>query len=168
MSNQINLKEMPDQAKVVFKCTGKPVGKMRNELIVDMVSPLKETFTLATDEGSFHGGDATAPPPLALFIASITGCIMTQIRAFSKRMKIQVTDLSVETKVTWNWIKVENIYETSPEKFEMDIYIDSSESIERVKALVQASKKGCFIEQTLSQKNKINHKLKIEDRWLDI
>ena len=83
-------------------------------------------------------------------------------------MKIQVTDLSVETKVTWNWKKVENIYETSPEKFEMDIYIDSSESIERVKALVEASKKGCFIEQTLSQKNKINHKLKIEDRWLDI
>ena len=46
---------------------------MRNELTVDMISPLKETFELATDEGRFHGGDATAPPPLALFIASITG-----------------------------------------------------------------------------------------------
>ena len=141
---------------------------MRNELTVDMVSPLKETFELATDEGSFHGGDATAPPPLALFIASMTGCIMTQIRAFSKRMKIHVADLNVETKVIWNWKKVENIYETSPEKFEMNIYIDSSESLERVKALVQASKKGCFIEQTLSKKNTINHKLKIQDKWLDI
>jgi uncharacterized OsmC-like protein len=50
----------------------------------------------------------------------------------------------------------------------MDIYIDSSESIERVKALVQAAKKGCFIEQTLSQKNTINHKLKIEDKWIDL
>jgi uncharacterized OsmC-like protein len=50
----------------------------------------------------------------------------------------------------------------------MNIYIDSPESIEKVKALVQASKKGCFIEQTLSQKNTINHKLKIEDKWLDI
>ena len=168
MSDPINLKEMPDQAKVIFKCKGKPVGKMRNELTVDMVSPLKETFELATDEGSFHGGDATAPPPLALFIASITGCIMTQIRAFSKRLKIQITDLNVEAKVTWNWKKVEKIYETSPEKFEMDIYIDSSESIERVKTLVQAAKKGCFIEQTLSQKNTINHKLKIEDKWIDL
>ena len=93
---------------------------------------------------------------------------MTQIRAFSKRMKIQVEDLNVETKVTWNWKKVENIYETSPEKLEMNIFIDSSESLERVKALVQASKKGCFIEQTLSKKNTINHKLKIEDKWLDI
>ena len=50
----------------------------------------------------------------------------------------------------------------------MNIYIDSPESIEKVKALVQASKKGCFIEQTLSKKNIINHKLKIEDKWLDI
>ena len=47
MNNTINLKEMPDQAKVIFKCNGKPVGKMRNELTVDMVSPLKETFELA-------------------------------------------------------------------------------------------------------------------------
>ena len=47
MSDPINLKEMPDQAKVIFKCKGKPVGKMRNELTVDMVSPLKETFELA-------------------------------------------------------------------------------------------------------------------------
>ena len=93
---------------------------------------------------------------------------MTQIRAFSKRLKIQIADLNVETKVTWNWKKVEKIYETSPEKFEMDIYIDSSESLERVKALVQAAKKGCFIEQTLSQKNTINHKLKIEDKWIDL
>ena len=109
---------------------------MRNELTVDMVSPLKETFELATDEGRFHGGDATAPPPLALFIASITGCIMTQIRAFSKRMKIEVSDLNIKTKVTWNWKKVENIYETSPEKFEMNIYINSPKSIEKVKALI--------------------------------
>ena len=168
MSDQVDIKEMPDQAKVIFECTGKPVGKMRNELTVDMVSPLKETFELATDEGSFHGGDATAPPPLALFIASITGCIMTQIRAFSKRMKIEVSDLNIKTKFTWNWKKVEDIYETSPEKFEMNIYIDSPESIEKVKALIQASKKGCFIEQTLSQKNTINHKLKSQNKWLDI
>ena len=62
--------------EVKFTCNGQAVGKMRNELKVDMVSPIKESFHLATDEGSFHGGDATAPPPLALFIASLTGCIM--------------------------------------------------------------------------------------------
>ena len=51
-------------------------------------------------------------------------------------MKIEVSDLNIKTKVTWNWKKVENIYETSPEKFEMNIYINSPESIEKVKALI--------------------------------
>ena len=53
---------------VVFECTGVATGKMRNDLDVRMTSPMLETFTMATDEGPFHGGDATAPPPLALFV----------------------------------------------------------------------------------------------------
>ena len=49
-----------------------------------MTSPLnvplmKERFELATDEGPFHGGDGTAPPPLALFTAALTGCLMTPL-----------------------------------------------------------------------------------------
>ena len=48
-------------------CTGTAVGKMRNALAVEMVRPFRETFQLASDEGPFHGGDASAPPPLALF-----------------------------------------------------------------------------------------------------
>lgn len=31
-----------------------------------------------------------APPPLALFVAGLTGCIMTQIRAFAKRMDVPI------------------------------------------------------------------------------
>ena len=86
MTDQQEFKNMPSKAVVEFTCSGKAVGKMRNELEVNMTKPTQESFVLATDEGSFHGGDATAPPPLALFVASLTGCIMTQIRAFSKRM----------------------------------------------------------------------------------
>jgi len=62
---------------------------MRNELEVSMVRPFKENFSLASDEGAFHGGEATAPPPLALFTGGLTGCIMTQIRAFAKRLDVQ-------------------------------------------------------------------------------
>ena len=78
--------EMPSEAVVRFECTGTAVGKIRNELDVAMVEPSVERFKLATDEGPFHGGDATAPPPLALFVGGLTGCIMTQIRAFAKRL----------------------------------------------------------------------------------
>jgi len=168
MSNSIDPDNLPAEAKVKFSCFGQAVGKMRNELKVDMVSPMKETFHLATDEGSFHGGDATAPPPLALFIASLTGCIMTQIRAFSKRMKIEIEDLKIDSRITWNWKKLDNIYETAPESFEIDVFIESSEPLDRVKDLILAAKKGCFIEQTLGQKNTINHKLKSGENWIDV
>ncbi len=80
--SDVTLDNAPDRAVVVFCCTGRAVGKMRNELDVRMTKPMEERFELATDEGPFHGGEASAPPPLALFIASLTGCLMTQIRAF--------------------------------------------------------------------------------------
>ena len=44
MNNKLDLENLPDEAKVIFAMAGKPVGKMRNELKVDMVSPLKETL----------------------------------------------------------------------------------------------------------------------------
>ena len=168
MNNAIDPENLPDEATVKFTCNGQAVGKMRNELKVDMVSPMKETFHMATDEGSFHGGDATAPPPLALFIASLTGCIMTQIRAFSKRMKIEINDLKVDSRIIWKWKKLDNIYETAPQSFELDVFIESAEPLERVKNLIAAAKKGCFIEQTLGQKNIINHKLRDGDNWIDV
>ena len=88
---------------VTFACFGQATGKMRNELEVKMTEPKEERFTLATDEGPFHGGDASAPPPLALFVGGLTGCIMTQLRAFAKRMDVKIDDLSVETIVKWGW-----------------------------------------------------------------
>ncbi len=141
---------MPQKAMVQFDCRGQAVGKMRNELAVRMKLPFEEgPFELATDEGSFHGGDASAPPPLALFVGGLTGCIMTQIRAFAKRMRVSLRDLKVETRVQWNWEAKGNIYETAPHRFEIDVLIDSDEPADRVVELIQAAKKGCFIEQTL-------------------
>lgn len=159
--------QMPDRAEVAFTCNGKAVGKMRNELDVAMVKPFEERFQLATDEGAFHGGDATAPPPLALFIAGLTGCIMTQIRAFAKRLKVTVTDLDVECRVVWHWAKEGPVYETGPKSFEIDIILESPDPIEAQHALIAAAKKGCFLEQTLGQANTIRHRLKVGDTFID-
>ena len=122
---------------------------------------------MATDEGSFHGGDATAPPPLALFVAGLTGCIMTQIRAFAKRLKVTLIDLYVETRVIWDWEAKGRVYETGPRSFEIDIFIESDDPIERQRELVAAAQKGCFIEQTLGKANAIRHRLKTKSGWIE-
>ncbi len=158
----------PTRAVVQFDCTGQATGKMRNELEVRMVSPMQETFTMATDEGAFHGGDATAPPPLAMFVGSLTGCIMTQIRAFAKRLDVGLNDLRVETRVQWDWQAKGRIYETAPKSFEIDVFIDSDAPEQAQRELVAAAQKGCFIEQTLGQKNILHHRIKTADGWVAV
>jgi len=158
----------PSRAVVEFTCAGTASGKMRNDLDVRMLRPMQERFELATDEGAFHGGDATAPPPLALFVGGLTGCIMTQIRAFAKRMDVSLNDLKVETRVAWDWQAKGRIYETAPKSFEIDILIDSDDPIDAQTALVRAAQQGCFIEQTLRQSNRITHRLRTPDGWVAV
>jgi len=153
---------------VVFTCAGQASGKMRNDLDIKMVEPMLETFSMATDEGSFHGGDASAPPPLALFIGGLTGCIMTQIRAFAKRLKVQIDDLQVDCKIVWQWTPNGAIYETAPKSFDIDISISSPNTMEEQLALIDAARKGCFVEQTLGQSNTIRHRLKTENGFVDV
>lgn len=154
-----------DKMQVRFDCHGTATGKMRNDLAVSMVEPLQESFELATDEGPFHGGDSSAPPPLALFVGGLTGCIMTQLRAFSKRLGVTLNDLHVDVRVIWNWEKTDRTYVTEPESFEIDIDIDSPDDEEKILMLIDAAKKGCFIEQTLKQPNIVKHRYKTADGW---
>lgn len=160
--------QMPQRAVVQFNCSGTAVGKMRNELDVRMVKPFEERFELASDEGAFHGGDASAPPPLALFVGGLTGCIMTQLRAFAKRLKVSLNDLQVDVRVQWDWAAKDRVYETAPKSFEIDILLDSDDPIEDQLRLVEAAKKGCFLEQTLGQQNTITHRLKQGDAWVAV
>ncbi len=145
---------------VTFVCKGQAVGKMRNELDVKMTEPMVEQFALASDEGPFHGGDATAPPPLALFVGGLTGCIVTQLRAFAKRMEVEITDLRVETTVRWGWEPKGRIYETHPKSFDIDVFLESPSALEDQIGLIQAARKGCFVEQTLGRANTISHRIR--------
>ncbi len=160
--------DMPQTAVVQFNCAGAAVGKMRNELAVEMVKPFHESFQLATDEGAFHGGDATAPPPLALFVAGLTGCLMTQIRAFAKRLDVPLDDLKVETRVQWDWQKTGRVYETAPRSMEIDVLIDSSAPFEDAVELIRTAQKGCFIEQTLARENTIRHRIMRDGEYVEI
>lgn len=165
----VTMDNAPPRTEVQFDCTGVATGKMRSELQVTMVQPAEDTvFDFATDEGGFHGGDGTAPPPLSMFVASLTACLMTQIRAFAKRMGVSIDDLKVETRFTWDWIKAGRVYETAPKSIEIDVFLESPDPLEKSKALIEAAKKGCFIEQTLGRANMIHHRIKTDDGFVEV
>lgn len=153
--------------EVIFEGKGTASGKMRNDIHVEWPM-MKETFDLATDEGPFHGGDGTAPPPLALFTAALTGCLMTQIRAFAKRLDVHIGAVEVKTRLHWKGEQMGNDpYVTSPVGFNLDIDLKSAASSTDQHRLIAAAKKGCFIETTLMQGLEVGHRLNIEGTWQD-
>ena len=142
-------------------------GSMRNDIDVSFES-MNETFKLATDEGAFHGGKGTAPPPLALFTASLCGCIMTQIKAFGKKLKIEVNEIEIDASMEWQGeVLEEGSYKASCDGYNLDIDIISKEPIERKKKLLEAAINGCFIEASLKP-GIVKHRLKDKENWLSI
>ncbi len=153
--------------EVIFEGVGRSSGKMRNDISVTRPM-MKESFELATDEGPFHGGDGTAPPPLALFTAALTGCLMTQLRAFSKRLDIPISNVEVRARLHWEGEQVGNEpYVTNPVGFGLDVDLETEASPEDQHRLLDAAKKGCFIEQTLAKGLIVDHRLKIGEDWQD-
>lgn len=164
-----NTETMADEGQVktfnvVFKCEAKAVGKMRNEITGQMISPVvDEVFEMATDEGAAHGGDMTAPPPLAYFCTGLIACLMTQIRAFSKRLRVPVGEVTVKAHIEWEArVEGRNPYTSLPKAFKLDIDLDSDAPFDEQKRLLDAAQKGCFIEATLANPIPVNHRLMID------
>jgi len=111
---------------------GTSVGKMRNEITGRQIEPTVEPeFHMATDEAGFHGGEGTAPLPLAYFCTGLVACLMTQIRAFAKRLRIDLKGVDVQATIKWKAVaEGRNPYESAPVAFLLDVDMDSDASLE--------------------------------------
>lgn len=147
---------------VHFTAEGVCVGKLRNEVTLTAVQPFQVTRMLATDEGTFQGGEDTAPTPLEFFLTGLVGCLMTQIRVFAKRLKVDVEDVRVDCRAKWEALPdAVGPYQGRPVGFEIDVDVTSTSDPDQVAELISAARRGCFVEQTLSQANEIVHSLSV-------
>lgn len=150
---------------VYFTAEGVCVGKLRNEVNLTAVEPFQVSRMLATDEGKFQGGEDTSPTPLEFFLTGLVGCLMTQVRVFAKRLKVDLEDVKVGCRAKWEALPDPvGPYQGRPVGFEIDVDITSSADPERVAELVSAARRGCFVEQTLSQANEIIHSLTVNGK----
>lgn len=148
--------------EVVFECEGICVGKLRNEVTNTALQPFQVSRMLATDEGRFQGGEDTAPTPLEFFLTGLVGCLMTQIRVFARRLKIETRELTVTCRAHWEALADPVMpYAARPVGFEIDIALDSDAPEERVRALIEGARRACFVEATLAQKNELRHTLRL-------
>ena len=89
---------------------------MRNEVTIH--SLFSDTYwEMPTDVGLYHGGNNSAPPPLAYFVTGVASCLMTQIRAFSKRLQVPVDGVKVDARFHWQGEQIgRNPYTSRPQK----------------------------------------------------
>jgi uncharacterized OsmC-like protein len=155
--------------KVVYELKAHSTGKMRNEITGRMTEPVfDEEFSFATDEGSFHGGEQTAPPPLAYFCTGLVACLMTQLRAFAKKLRIPLNGVKIEADIRWQGEIVGRApYTSAPEAFNLDIDLDTDAPFDDQKRLLDAATKGCFVEATLANPIPVSHRLRIGGDYVD-
>lgn len=152
---------------VLFEAEGSNTSKFRNDCTVHLRGAAPRTDFLPSDEGAYHGGDGTAPYPLAYFTSGLTTCIMTQLRAFSKRLGIDCPEFTVNCEARWQ-AEMEDRnapYESRGVGFRLDIDIKGSASVEDKKRLIAAATKGCFVE-VIIQPGLIKHRLKVGEEWV--
>ena len=153
---------------VIFEAEGHNRAKFRNDVTVQMRGAAPRTDFLPTDEGPLHGGDGTAPYPLAYFTSGLTACIMTQLRAFSKRLGIDVTEFRVNCRCHWEAHQTGNApYESAPVGFTLDIDLEGGATDTDKRRLIAAAEKGCFIEVCLKP-GIVKHRLKVGDAWVEV
>ena len=151
-----------------FDCEARAVGKMRSEMTVYWREPRQAQWEMASDETGFQGGEGSAPVPMAYFMAGLTSCLMTQLRAFGKKMRIDVRNAVVNCHAEWEaTIEGRDPYVAMPKGVTMDIEFDSDAPVADRLRLIKAAKKGCFIEAIVREPNNVAHRLKTEDGWIE-
>jgi uncharacterized OsmC-like protein len=158
----------PGVFDVVFEAEGRNTAKFRNDIAVHMRGASPVSVDLPTDEGPHHGGDGTAPYPLAYFTSGLTACIMTQLRAFSRRMRIDVTTIGVDARMHWQAHQRSAVpYESEAVAFTLDIDLGGGASEADKRRLIHAAAKGCFVEVALKP-GIVRHRLKVGSDWIDV
>lgn len=153
--------------EVIFDAEGANRAKFRNDIVVHKRLSHPVSVSLPTDEGPGHGGDGTAPYPLAYFVSGLTACIMTQLRAFSRRLGIPVGEFTVNTRCHWEAQQHgTGPYESRPVAFTLDIDLGEDAPVADRRRLIEAAGKGCFIEQALKPCI-VKHRLKVGGDWVE-
>ncbi|MBS27967.1 MAG: hypothetical protein CL566_03450 [Alphaproteobacteria bacterium] len=153
---------------IVFDAKARALDAFKSEVTVTSQYS-NFSVTLETDEGKLHGGDGSAPMPLHYFAAGSVTCLMTQMKACAKRLRIPIGDISMSANFHW---RIEQSgrdpYTSEPVGFDIDIEVEGEAPVEDVKRVIDWAKKGCFAERALAVPCEVGHRLKVGDDWVDV
>lgn len=154
--------------ELVFDAHAHNTSGFRSEITVYRRGREVEEFDLPCDEGAIVGGGGTAPWPLCYFASGFTGCLVTHLRMFADRLKIDIGEISVNTRCNWKARQsTDATYDAMPIAFTMEVDFSGSASNDEKRRVVDVARKGCFVEQSLKPEI-LNYKLKLDGEWVDL
>lgn len=154
---------------VIFEADATGGEGMRNEVEGRCVAPAGEffPFAFATDEGPYHGGARSAPPPLAYFVTSLATCFLTQLRAFAPSVGVVLEEAAVLARVEWEaHIDGQGPYAARGRAVAIEMEIASAADVEQLRELVRVASRSCYVEALLALP--VKHRLRRGEGWLDM
>lgn len=127
--------------------------KQKKTGIVQVNIPGFSPVTLYCDEQP-PVGDDTAPPPLAFFAAGIGFCLMTHLTDILTARKIQVDSLKLEQRICFrtnlsHMRDLGHMTDGGCDMVETHVLIDSPESEDRIKDLLNEAEGACMAHYAL-------------------
>ncbi len=154
---------------LIFEADARAGEGMRNEVEGRCLAPAREflPFEMATDEGPYHGGARSAPPPLAYFITGLATCFLTQMRAFAPAVDVVLDQIAVQARVEWEaHLDGSGPYVAHGRAITLDMQIDSPADLEQLRYLVRTASRACYVEAILALP--VRHRLRRGDDWIEM
>ncbi len=154
---------------LIFEADARAGQGMRNEVEGRCLTPADEflPFSMATDEGPYHGGARSAPPPLAYFITGLATCFLTQMRAFAPAAGVRLDRIAVKARVEWEaHLDGPGPYTAHGRAMVIYIDLDSPADLGALKTLVGIASRACYVEVLLALP--VRHKLRRGEDWIDM
>ncbi len=123
-------------------------------------------YKLVFDEDKAIGGTGEGPAPSQMLLASIGGCLLSTLNVWSRILKTPVKSAEVSVKGTIDGTKLLGIDENVPAGFQdltVEFKIDSDESDEKIKELINAVEKHCPVHNTVVNASNVNIKINFQD-----
>ena len=99
------------------------------------------------------GGDDTAPPPLAFFLAGILFCLMTKVPQYATVLKVPVDKVTMKGR--WGMhtegSALQGTLQTDPIGLDIEIQLDSDASDEDLARLIRVATRACYSTQAVRQ-----------------
>jgi organic hydroperoxide reductase OsmC/OhrA len=98
--------------------------------------------------------------PEDFFVASVNSCIMTTFLYYAQKNGIELVSYESQTEGVLEWIEGRLIF--SEIKVKPLIFVKRDSDIQKAKEMIELSKKGCLISNSIKCKVKVLPEIKIE------